>query len=92
MLTSPVDTNKKRIAALKLELSNLINLLPSSQSLGEIDLEELDEDELQTLRSVGLISSSSVPSASSKRNRSAENNVRVRGAHIVFVDNHDEGR
>jgi hypothetical protein len=78
---------------LKLELSNLINLLPSSQSSGEIDLEELDEDELKTLRSVGLISSSSVvaPSASSKKNRSAENNVRVRGAHIVFVDNHDEG-
>lgn len=78
---------------MKLELSNLINLLPSSQSSGEIDLEELDEDELQTLRSVGLISSSSAaPSASSKKNRSADNNVRVRGAHIVFVDNHDEGR
>lgn len=84
----------QRIAALKLELSNLINLLPSSQS-GAVKLNEPDEAELHALRSVGLISFSS-PTASvpSKKNRSEGNSARLRGSHVVFqvVSDHDEGR
>jgi U3 small nucleolar RNA-associated protein 11 len=84
----------KRIAALKLELSNLINLLPTSHSSDAAEFDELSEAELRILHSVGLISSSSSgPSPASPTNWSRDNSVRVGGggAHVVFVNDHEEG-
>lgn len=76
---------------MKLELSNLVNLLSASGHYDGLGENDFDETELNTLRSAGLLSSPA-SSTSSVERKHADNYTPFRGSHVVFVGDMSDGK
>lgn len=76
---------------MKLELSNLVNLLSASGDDDEFGGADFDETELDTLRSAGLLGNVTLSSSSSGKRKRADDHTPLKGSHVVFVDNMSDG-
>ncbi|CAE6461946.1 hypothetical protein ACGC1H_006813 [Rhizoctonia solani] len=72
----------KRIDAIKTQLTAMVDLVPTPE-----DIDDLDDDVVNTLRSAGVLSSER--SSSRKGKKTA---VQAAPRHIVFVDNEDQAK
>ncbi|KAH7320336.1 small-subunit processome [Rhizoctonia solani] len=72
----------KRIDAIKAQLTAMVDLVPTSE-----DIDDLDDDVVDTLRSAGVLPSDK--SNSRKRKRRV---VQTASRHVVFVDNEDQAK
>lgn len=76
---------------MKLELSNLVNLLSASGANDDFAEDDFDETELDTLRSAGLLANPVLSSSSSTKRKRADEHTPFRGSHVVFVNNVSDG-
>ncbi|CAE6409058.1 unnamed protein product [Rhizoctonia solani] len=72
----------KRIDAIKAQLTAMVDLVPTPD-----DIEDLDDDVVDTLRSAGVL-----PSEKSNSRRGKGKAIQAASRHIVFVDNDDQAK